>query len=231
MLLLIGTVELWELQPDETWTCKQSLIGHTGSVRSARFNKAENKILTVSDDCTVKVWALQDGTWVCRHTLSGHKAGVYSAIFDKAEGKILSASDDGTVRLWDIGKFNDLMVHLEDTITPPQAELLCALCDKRLAKNGIFNFSECDERWKECCQTLPQKIKDFFGRRITYRSPKPSRLHKVGAKDVDRRTYCRKPNTQRDSYRHLPGQGRMVGPCIEVGPIGSIHPSLNIDDA
>eukprot|EP00123_Amoebidium_parasiticum_P013020 comp21713_c0_seq2/m.30677 comp21713_c0_seq2/g.30677 ORF comp21713_c0_seq2/g.30677 comp21713_c0_seq2/m.30677 type:complete len:571 (-) comp21713_c0_seq2:634-2346(-) len=57
----------------------------------------EEKIVSGSDDCTLKIWDLKTGK--CLHTLEGHRGGVWSC---HVEGNIIvSGSTDRTVKIWD----------------------------------------------------------------------------------------------------------------------------------
>jgi hypothetical protein len=72
---------------------------HEGPVWGAVFDKAEGRILSWSDDNTVRLWDAATGE--PRGAVMKHEGRVLGAVFDKAEGRILSWSNDKTVRLWD----------------------------------------------------------------------------------------------------------------------------------
>ena len=74
-------------------------LRHEGAVWGAVFDKAETRILSWSEDGTVRLWDAATGT--PRGAPMKHQGRVQGAVFDKVETRILSWSDDKTVRLWD----------------------------------------------------------------------------------------------------------------------------------
>jgi len=50
-----GTAKIWNAR---TGALEHTLAGHTGKVTSASFSQDGNKIVTASDDGTVKIWGL-----------------------------------------------------------------------------------------------------------------------------------------------------------------------------
>ena len=75
------------------------LKGHEDNVQSAAFSPDGKKIVSASEDYTVKVWDVQTGE--CIRTLKGHEEYVQSAAFSPDGKRIVSASDDETVKVWD----------------------------------------------------------------------------------------------------------------------------------
>jgi WD40 repeat protein len=75
--------------------------GHTDGVLSAAFSPEGQKIVSASDDMTVRVWSVATG--VCEQTMTGHTGDVFSARFSPEGRQIVSASDDNTVRVWEFG--------------------------------------------------------------------------------------------------------------------------------
>ncbi|MBK7337852.1 MAG: WD40 repeat domain-containing protein [Saprospirales bacterium] len=74
--------------------------GHSNVVRSVAFNPNGDKIITTSDDETVKVWDANSGQ--CILTLQGHSDVVRSAVFNPNGDKIITTSDDKTAKVWDV---------------------------------------------------------------------------------------------------------------------------------
>jgi WD40 repeat protein/flagellar motor protein MotB len=50
------TVKIWEIMPDQTATCKGTLVGHTDTIVSIAFHPTEQILATGSMDNTVKLW-------------------------------------------------------------------------------------------------------------------------------------------------------------------------------
>ena len=77
----------------------RTLIGHTDCVDSAAFSPDGSRIVSASNDETVKIWDTQTGE--CIRTLEGHTSRVHTAAFSPDGSRIVSASNDETVKIWD----------------------------------------------------------------------------------------------------------------------------------
>jgi WD40 repeat protein len=105
-----------------------TLAGHENYVFSAQFSPDGMRILTASDDKTVRVWDVATGKLVV--TLAGHEAGVRSVQFSPVGTRILTASQDKTGRLWDV---------LPSSAGPPPEwfpDFLRFMAQKRLNSDG-----------------------------------------------------------------------------------------------
>ena len=76
------------------------LAGHNGIVFSAEFSLDGTKVVSASDDKTLRLWNVATGE--CEQTLAGHSSTVWSAGFSPDGTKVVSASDDKTLRLWNV---------------------------------------------------------------------------------------------------------------------------------
>ena len=76
------------------------MLGHCGWVSSVSFDVTGSRIVSGSDDNTVRVWDVATGA--CVQTLEGHSDAVSSVSFDNTGSRIVSGSDDKTVRVWDV---------------------------------------------------------------------------------------------------------------------------------
>ena len=86
---------------------KAVLGGHTSDVRSASFSPDGNRIVSASDDNTVRVWDASTGAELLE--LEGHTDRVRSASFSPDGNRIVSASWDNTVRVWDASTGAELL--------------------------------------------------------------------------------------------------------------------------
>ena len=76
----------------------RTLSGHGGGVNALALT-GDGRVVSGSDDGTVKVWDLNSGHE--ERTLSGHGGGV-NALALTGDGRVVSGSDDGTVKVWDL---------------------------------------------------------------------------------------------------------------------------------
>ena len=85
---------------------RESLVlkGHLYPVWDVSLIPDINRVVSCSDDKTIKVWDLDTGK--CLATIKGHTKGIggIAATFDGS--RVLSASDDGTLKLWNHGTGN-----------------------------------------------------------------------------------------------------------------------------
>ena len=74
--------------------------GHTDSVTSVAFSPDGTRLVSGSDDKTVKHWDVSSGKLI--RTLEGHSASVKSVTFSPDGSRVLSGGNlDGDLRLWD----------------------------------------------------------------------------------------------------------------------------------
>ena len=79
---------------------KQILTGHTGQVRSVAVSRDGTRVVSGSDDNTVRVWDLATGRQAT--TLTGHTDWVRATAVSRDGTRVVSGSDDNTVRVWDL---------------------------------------------------------------------------------------------------------------------------------
>jgi ATP-dependent Clp protease ATP-binding subunit ClpA/WD40 repeat protein len=77
----------------------QTLKGHSGMVLSVQLSPDRKRIVSGSEDKTIKIWDLDNNTV---QTLVEHNAWVWSVQFSPDGKKILSGSGDRTIKIWDL---------------------------------------------------------------------------------------------------------------------------------
>ena len=75
--------------------------GHMGNVYSAVFSPDGKRIVSASEDKSVRIWDVRLGVQL-GNPIAGHKGGVRFATFSPDGKQIVSASGDGTIRIWDV---------------------------------------------------------------------------------------------------------------------------------
>lgn len=91
-------------------------IGHTQVVVDGVFSKDGKRVLTVSQDKTVKIWDGQNGLLLA--SLKGHTGMIAMGVFSPDGNTILTVSEDKTAKLWNSynGNLIASISHAEDEI-------------------------------------------------------------------------------------------------------------------
>jgi WD40 repeat protein len=80
--------------------------GHLSFVTACAFSTDGLRIVSASDDSTVKVWDAASGREIA--TLTGHGDRVNACAFSADGLRIVSASDDSTVKVWDAASCHEV---------------------------------------------------------------------------------------------------------------------------
>ncbi|KAI7732552.1 hypothetical protein M8C21_024158, partial [Ambrosia artemisiifolia] len=110
----VSTLEVWAEDGDsDDWRCVQTLSesnsGHTSTVWALSFNVTGDKMVTCSDDLTIKVWGvdiirLQSGdvnaSWCHLCTMSGYHDRTIFSVHWSREGIIATGAADDAIRLF-----------------------------------------------------------------------------------------------------------------------------------
>ena len=73
------------------------LEGHSGPVRSVAISDDGTRVVSGSDDKSVRIWNAV--TWGMEHVLEGHSAAVTSISISPDGTRIVSGSNDKSVRI------------------------------------------------------------------------------------------------------------------------------------
>ncbi len=77
---------------------KHTLSGHTDRIYAVAFTPDSQRVVTGSDDHTLRLWQVSDGKRLA--TLTGHTDDVSAVAISPQDGTIASGSKDYTIRLW-----------------------------------------------------------------------------------------------------------------------------------
>ena len=98
--------------PSQNFKCIQTLKGHTGPIAKISYltkSKDSTKIISGSEDDTIKIWEMKNPTtyeFKCINTLKGHGGTInlFALINNDegiCEGKFASAASDLSIRIWE----------------------------------------------------------------------------------------------------------------------------------
>jgi WD40 repeat protein len=88
------------------WPLPVAQARHDGAFWSIRFDATGSKLVTASDDRTVRVWNAADLTAI--GSPLEHEADVYQAQFTAAGGGVLTLTAEGVAHLWEVGRGREL---------------------------------------------------------------------------------------------------------------------------
>jgi WD40 repeat protein len=119
-----------------------SLIGHTKPVRDMICSKIGGRVITRSDDGTVRVWSLSNGR--CERVL--REPGVPIVYLAAAESRFVTCTNRGLVRVWDMRSLNaKCVLHTEfgtDVDQPTKSHIALSHDGSKLLGNAGGNTLE-----------------------------------------------------------------------------------------
>ncbi|KAJ3992784.1 WD40-repeat-containing domain protein, partial [Lentinula boryana] len=96
-----------------TWPDQQVIYrGHTSGVNAVAFSPDGKRIVSGSDDDSIRIWNADTGE-VIGNPLQGHSNAVTSVAFSPDGKKIVSGSDDSSIRIWDTDTGEAISVPLQ----------------------------------------------------------------------------------------------------------------------
>jgi jouberin len=97
---------------------------HNGIIYELDWSHDNRKLLSASNDCTARVWKLNDSYECIGSVLLPHPSFLYSAKFHiKNSDIVLTAGFDGIVRVWSINESNQ--IELIQELNPCKGSVLC----------------------------------------------------------------------------------------------------------
>ena len=93
--------EVEALLRDASYNDEGVLRGHTGRVSTVVFSPDGKRIVTGSDDKTIRIWDAATGRQI-GEPLIGHTERITSVAFSYDNKRIVSGAFDGTIRIWDV---------------------------------------------------------------------------------------------------------------------------------
>ena len=94
-----------------------TLKGHTDQVTSVAFSPDGKRIVSGSEDQTLKVWDATSGQETL--TLNGHSGRVMSVAFSPDGKRIVSAGGDQTLKVWDATSGQESLASEADVASLP----------------------------------------------------------------------------------------------------------------
>jgi WD40 repeat protein len=82
--------------------------GHTAVIKGVFFTPDGRKLITVSNDKTIRVWEVASGR--CEQVLRGHDKEVYGVAFSPDGLQLGTAALDTSARLWNVADGRELAV-------------------------------------------------------------------------------------------------------------------------
>ncbi|MFT5327938.1 MAG: WD40 repeat protein/serine/threonine protein kinase, partial [Planctomycetaceae bacterium] len=86
----------------------RSLDGHNGPVRTVAFSQDGLRIISGSQDNTIRLWDSEGGQLL--KSFRGHDGAVRTVAFAQSDQVILSGSHDNSIRKWNISEYEEIRV-------------------------------------------------------------------------------------------------------------------------
>ena len=135
----VFTIRVWDMQGNQHAQCN----GHTGHILSICVTPDGSKIVSASNDGTIRIWDINTGTQI--REFEGDKDGVISICITPDGKKIVSGSAGDIIRVWDINNGKQLReIKVEDTrskvcVTPDGTKIVAGYQQGKLQVWDINN--------------------------------------------------------------------------------------------
>jgi WD40 repeat protein len=98
-------IQLWDIASGKAlW--RRALVGHRAPVRVLAFASSGGRVLSASDDGTIRLWDVASGLQIRR--IKGYNSPVLSIAISPDGSQALSGHEDGNVRVWDLDNEEEL---------------------------------------------------------------------------------------------------------------------------
>ena len=123
----------------------QTFNQHTDTVRSIQVDEKSNKLITSSDDMTIKIWNLETGE--CLKTLNNQHKNWITSVLMIQNSKFISGSWDKTIKLWDLNSFECLNTLTNDSgvyslCLLPNNKIVCGCVNGTITIWNVDNSSK-----------------------------------------------------------------------------------------
>ncbi|WP_342085045.1 caspase family protein [Dyadobacter sp. OTU695] len=121
--------------------------GHYGQINQVHYSPDGKKLLTASDDGTIKEWLTATGKLL--QTFSGHTDKVISARYSPDGQKVVSASNDTFVREWavstgaELARYEHEHARVNNTVYAPDGTRILTCADDKLIREWSTTSHEC----------------------------------------------------------------------------------------
>jgi WD40 repeat protein len=135
------------LDSKNEYNCIQNLSGHALIIETL-ISLPNDRIVSGSDDQTIKVWDLNQG--ICLKTLTEHNHWINSLIFIERDNTLISGSYDNSIKIWEVNGFQCLKtIQVKNRI-----KNLLLLPGGYFASGGFGSIEIWDIKNYECINTL-----------------------------------------------------------------------------
>ena len=97
------SIKVWE-EGDDDWYCVDTLLGHESTVWEVAFDREGGKLVSVSDDCTLRVWGQKNGKdWECEKVVEkAHRRTIFSVdVARVGANRFVTGGADNCIKVWD----------------------------------------------------------------------------------------------------------------------------------
>ncbi|HWV31993.1 MAG TPA: caspase family protein [Dyadobacter sp.] len=121
--------------------------GHYGQINQVHYSHDGQKLLTASDDGTIKEWLAATGKLL--QTFAGHTDKVVSARYSADDQKVVSASYDTFVKEWlvssgtELATYEHLHSKVNDAVYSPDGTKILTCADDKLLREWSIATREC----------------------------------------------------------------------------------------